>query len=252
MQNKFESELANRIAEKGRLWSPRQLGVLVAAIAACALIVGASALSLPITANGSGNSPITFEPLIEWKTDYLVPGVVDVEGVPTDMLTHADNWDSTYDVMRTVNLKADSFLTPGTVTKQYSKWTYTTTVKLQDVSMMDTVLMDDGITTQIKAVKLGTLEIYDVEGVTLDLVGYGISLNGAALTLEFASYAVASQDGDVMTIEITLPQGSYVNGDEVNIFVMYKADMDWSSSTSDGVINFDEEAFPGIPDYVAP
>jgi hypothetical protein len=233
MQNKFESELANRIAEKGRLWSPRQLGVLVAAIAACALIVGASALSLPMTAKGSDNCPITFEPLIEWKTDYLVPGV-------DNTLTHADDWDSTYDVMRTVNLKADSFLTPGTVVKQYSKWTYTTTVKLQDVSMLPMV------GTEIAAVQLGTLVIYDVGQETLELVSWGISLNGGALSLELASYAVASQVDDVMTIEITLPQGSYVNGNEVNIFVMYKADVDWSSLN-----NFYEEAFPGITDHAA-
>jgi hypothetical protein len=252
MQNKFKSELAKRIAEKRRLWSPRQLGVLVAAIAACALIVGASALSLPITAKGAGESPIDYETLISWEADYLVPGVVDVDGVPTDMLTHASDWDSTYSVMRTVNLKADSFQTPGAVyAKQYSKWTYTTTVKLQDVSMMDTATLEDG-TTQIAAVKLGTLEIYDVEEATLYPVGWGISLNGIALTTALASYAVAVQVDGVMTIEITLPQGSYVNGDEVSIFVQYRAYMDWSSSTTEGISNFSEEAFPEFADYVVP
>lgn len=235
MQNKFESELANRIAEKGRLWSPRQLGVLVAAIAACALIVGASALSLPMTAKGSDNCPITFEPLIEWKTDYLVPGVDDMGA---SVLTHADEWGPTYDVMRTVNLKADSFLTPGTVEKYYSKWTYTTTVKLQDVSMLPMV------GTEIAAVQLGTLVIYDVGQETLELVSWGISLNGGDLGLDFGSYVYANQVGDVMTIEITLPQGSYVNGDEVNIFVMYKTELrDWISLN-----NFYEEVFPGIYD----
>lgn len=252
MQNKFKSELAKNIAEKRKLWSPRQLGVLVAAVAACALIVGATALALPITARGAGESPIDYETLISWEADYLVPGVVDVDGVPTDMLTHAADWDSTYSVMRTVNLKADSFLTPGAVyAKQYSKWTYTTIVKLQDVSMMETVTLEDG-TTQVAAVKLGTLEIYDVEEATLYPVGWGISLNGIELTTALASYAVAVQVDGVMTIEITLPQGSYVDGDEVSILVQYRAYMDWSSSTTEGISNFNEEAFPEFADYVAP
>lgn len=252
MQNKFKSELAKNIAEKRRLWSPRQLGVLVAAVAACALIVGASALALPITARGAGESPIDYETLISWEADYLVPGVVDVDGVPTDMLTHAADWDSTYSVMRTVNLKADSFLTPGAVyAKQYSKWTYTTIVKLQDVSMMETVTLEDG-STQVAAVKLGTLEIYDVEEATLYPVGWGISLNGIELTTALASYAIAVQVDGVMTIEITLPQGSYVDGDEVSILVQYRAYMDWSSSTTEGISNFNEEAFPEFADYVAP
>lgn len=253
MQNKFKSELANRIAEKKRLWSPRQLGVLVAAVAACALIVGASALSLPITANGSGESPVDYETLISWESDYLVPGIVLVDEVETTTLTHADVWDSSYSVMRTVNLKADSFVTPGPIySKQYSKWTYTTTVKLQDVSMLPTVTLADGITTQIAAVNLGVLEILDVEEATLYPVGWGISLNGIALTAELASYAVASQVDGVMTIAITLPQGSYVNLDEVSIFVQYRAYMDWSSTTLEGIPNFSEVAFPGFPDYVAP
>lgn len=252
MNNEFKSELANRIAEKKRLWSPRQLGVLVAAVAACALIVGASAMSLPITANGSGNSPVDFETLISWESDYLVPGTVLVDDVETTALTHADVWDSSYSVMRTVNLKADSFLTPGAIySKQYSKWTYTTTVKMQDVSMLPTVTMEDG-TIQVAPVTLGVLEIYDVEEATVYPVGWGISLNGIALTADLASYAVSSQVDGVMTVTITLPQGSYAAGDEVSIFVQYRAYMDWSSSTLEGIPNYSEVAFPGFPDYVAP
>jgi hypothetical protein len=265
MQNKFKSELAKTIAEKRRLWTPRQLGVLVAAIAACALMVGGSALSLPISAKGAGESPIDYETLISWEADYLVPGVVDVDGVPTDMLTHVGDWGSTYSVMRTVNLKADSFLTPGAIyAKQYSKWTYTTNVKLQDISMLPTVMVTNDVidpvtgevteqtTTEVVAMKLGVLEIYDVEEATLYPVGWGISLNGIELTTALASYAVAVQVDGVMTIEITLPQGSYVNGDEVSIFVQYRAYMDWSSSTAEGISNFNEEAFPEFADYVAP
>jgi hypothetical protein len=226
MQNKFESELANRIAEKGRLWSPRQLGVLVAAIAACALIVGASALSLPITASGSDNCPITFEPLLEQKTDYLVS-----DGAA---LTYADVWDSTYDVVRTVNLRSATFDT-GAI---HTKWTYTTHVKLQDVSMLVTV---DG---QIAAVHLSTLTIYGVNEATLNLdpVQYSITLGGVPMEgLNLASYAVADlDDGTTMTIDITLPPYAYVDGAEIVILVQYKADMLWNSLSN----GFDEIGFP--------
>jgi hypothetical protein len=224
------------------------LGVLVAAIAACALIVGASALSLPITANGSGNSPITFEPLIPSEeqdgADYLVPGVVDVEGVPTDMLTYADDWDSTYSVMRTVNLKVDTFDTPGVVNaKVYTKWSYTTHVKLQDVSMLPMV------GTEIAAVHLSTLTIYGVNEATLYPVQWSITLGGVAMGLDLASYAVAVQDLDLgtMTIDITLPQYAYENGAEIVILVQYRAAMTWDSSEG-----FSEVGFPEFPIYVAP
>ena len=246
MQNKFKSELANRIAEKGRLWSPRQLGVLVAAIAACALIVGASALSLPITANGSGSSPITFEALIPGESDYLVPGVVDVEGVPTDMLTYADNWGSTYSVMRTVNLKVDTFETPGAVyAKEYTKWSYTTNVKLQDVSMLPVTTVGD--VTQIAAVHLSTLTISGLDAADLYPVQWSITLDGVAMDVVMASCVAADQVDGTMTIDITLPQYAYVDGAEIVILVQYRAAMAWDSSEG-----FSEVGFPGFPRYVAP
>ena len=245
MQNKFKSELANRIAEKGRLWSPRQLGVLVAAIAACALIVGASALSLPITANGSGSSPITFEALIPGESDYLVPGVVDVDGVPTDMLTYADNWGSTYSVMRTVNLKVDTFATPGAIyAKQYTKWSYTTNVKLQDVSMLP--VTTDG-TNEIAAVHLSTLTIFGLDEAGLYPVQWNITLGGMAMDVDMASCVAADQVDGTMTIEITLPQYAYADGDEIVILVQYRAAMAWDSSEG-----FSEVGFPEFPIYVAP
>jgi hypothetical protein len=246
MQNKFKSELANRIAEKGRLWSPRQLGVLVAAIAACALIVGATALSLPITANGSGGSPITYVPLIAGESDYLVPAV-DEYGEPTGELAYASTWDSTFSVMRTVNLKADTFDTPGAIySKEYTKWSYTTAVKLQDVSMLP-VNEDTG---QIAAVHLSTLTIRGVTEATLYPVQWNFTVNGAWPELPRDSYVAFEQDFDAgtMTIDITLPEGYIAAGTEVVILVQFRAFMSWDSTEGFADVGFPE----GFPPYVAP
>ena len=229
MQNKFKSELANRIAEKGRLWSPRQLGVLVTAIAACALIVGASALSLPIMASKSENCPIDFEELISGESDYLVS----VGGV----LTYADVSDSTYSVMRTVNLKVDTFDTPGAVyAKEYTKWSYMTNVKLQDVTLL-----------QGTAVHLSTLTITGVDAADLYPVQWSITLDGVAMDVVMASCVAADQVDGTMTIDITLPQYAYVDGAEIVILVQYRAAMAWDSNEG-----FSEVGFPEFPRYVAP
>jgi hypothetical protein len=196
---------------------------------------------LPITANGSGNCPITFQELIPGESDYLVPEE-DADGVQTGELVHVADWDSTYSVMRTVNLKADTFDTPGAIyAKTYTKWSYTTSVKLQDVSMLDTI---DG---QIAAVKLSTLTIYGLDEATLYPVNWNITVNGVAMDVELAAFAVALQVGGTMTVDITLPQFAYGAGDMVVIQVQYRAYMAWSA-----IEGFAEVGFPGFIDYVAP
>jgi len=243
MEKRYKSELANRIEEK-RPWSGRQLGVLVTAVVACAVLVGAAGMSLPIIANGSGSCPVEFQVLIEQDQDYLVQVEVtdDETGDVSTELQHAEDWTSSYDVMRTANLKMDTFVTPSPNSKTYTKFVYAVTVKLQSLANID---LADGI-----GLTVGHLEIDGVGAAEQLLTGATLSINGVVSDVPASAFLsdnlVAGSLVETVEVDLILPDLVYAEGDEVMLFVMYKSALtEWS-----GI--FGEDAFPEFADYVVP
>jgi len=216
MEKRYKSRLANRISEK-RPRSGRQLGVLVAAVAACAMLVGLAGASLPITANGSGNCPMDFQVLIEQDQDYLVPvEVTDESGEIATELQHAEDWTGAYDVMRIANLKKDTFQTPGTYEKTYTKFVYGVTVKLGSLANVD---LSDGV-----GMTVGHLELYGVGAAEQSLMDAKISINGVMQDMSTAAFLSDNLEAgvlvDTVVIDLILPDLAYADGDEVMLFVM--------------------------------
>lgn len=243
MGNRYKSELANRIAEKKPRFG-RQLGVLVAAVAACAVLVGAAGMALPIMASGSGNCPVTFEVLIEQDQDYLVPVDVtdELTGEVTTGLQHAEDWTGAYDLMRIANLKKDTFQTPGLYAKTYTKFVYGVTVKLQSLANID---LADGV-----GLTVGHLEITGVGAAEQFLMGASLSINGVVQEISPSAFVsdnlVVGTLLETVEVDVVLPDLAYTEGDEVMLFVMYKSALtEWAGG-------FAEEAFPEFADYVAP
>lgn len=245
MESRYKSQLANRIAEK-KPWSGRQLGVLVAAVAACALLVGAASFSIPIEANGSGNSPVNFEDIFVQKQDYLIPVEVEGEdGVVAVELQHTDGiWDGPYDVMKVSRLKMDTFQTPGLYAKTYTKFVYTVTVKLGSIENIE---FTDGI-----GLIVAHVEITGVGAAQQYLNSGSLSINGELMDVPVNQYVtsninlVGDELIDVLKFDVILPDMSYVAGDEISVFVMFMSALtDWAGEAF-------EDAFPEFGDYDVP
>lgn len=244
MEGRYKSQLANRIAEK-KPWSGRQLGVLVAAVAACALLVGAASFSIPIAANGSGGSPVEYADLFAQDQDYLVP--VEVEGEDGEVsveLQHADLWDGPYDVMKVSRLKMDTFQTPGLYSKTYTKFVYTVTVKLGSIENID---LTDGF-----GLTVAHVEITGVGAAQQYLKNGSLSINGVLTDVPVIQYVISEINPvgaelvDVLKFDIILPDLVYAAGDEISVFVMFMSALTgWTGEAS-------EDAFPAFDDYVVP
>lgn len=242
MEGRYKSQLAKRVAEK-KPWAGRQLGALVAAVAACALLVGVATFSIPIAAKGSGDSPVDYADLFVQDQDYLIATEVvgDDDQVSVELQHASSSWDGPYDVMKVSRLKMDTFQTPGLYSKTYTKFVYTVTVKLGSIENID---LTDGV-----GLTVAHVEITGVGDAQQYLKEASLSINGELTDVPVSQYVISNINTvgedliEVLEFDIILPDLDYAAGDEISVFVMFMSALtDWTGLAS-------EDAFPEFDDY---
>lgn len=262
MKRKFESELGKRIVRGSRRASQSPVALAALVSAACAIILGASAMMVPALAvPGDPGPPVTYVNLIDAEDDYLVndgTAIVKIDEVGDDL----------FQVKRVATLKHAIFSTPGMSSAEYTKIVYSVNVNLRDLTELedDVVGMVVGALDVAYAGAAAPLTVdfsLAINGEVLHETAYnetGVPYAGAEMNPFEVDWIDTSDDGidvaDTISVDAVLPdlasafeKQSYEPGDSVELFILIKIGEPVET------LSFSEVAFPGAPfdiEVVAP
>ena len=197
MERKFESDLARRVTGLETSRPLRKTGLVLAAVAVCAMLSVSALYSVAIGENS--RAPIVEIGIFSAEKAYLTEADTDEAGDPVVNLL----------AVRTMNLKVkgDHLYAAEDCPLYYAKFVYRL-----DVSISDDEVAWEGMI-------LGELTLPEaVEEVTL--VATAMVTRGDT-TVDIGAAAYAGSSGNVITVSIpALSDSTYVVGDSISISVM--------------------------------
>jgi len=219
MSGKFETELARRVA-RGDTPKKRLVVTLFVAVS-CAILVGSAAFAVLANALAADGGPTVYEEDIAAE-DYLI---FSEDEEPEVIYSEVPALDETYLVKRGATFKHVQFDTPGNSPNVYTKYVYVVNIRLKDLTAFP-----DGV----DGLRVCSLEVTNMDAPDLIEVTSSFLVNDVAPTpIDATAPAVtgvtwAVVDG-TLTAEVVLPdlsgtlEGDYSQGDQVSVFVMWKA-----------------------------
>ncbi len=202
MEREFESDLARRVTDRETSRPLRKTGLVLAAVAVCAMLSVSALYSVAI--GDKSGAPIVEVDIFSAEKAYLTDTETNEDGDPVVNLL----------AVRTMNLKVkgDHLHAEEDCPLHYAKFVYRL-----DVSISDDDAPWEGMT-------LGELTLPEaVEEVTLAATAT-VTRGDATVDVGTAAYAIPS--GNIITVSIpTLSDSEYEAGDSISITVMIQTDV---------------------------
>jgi len=219
MSRKFESELARRVARGDA--PKKRLAVTLFVAVSCAILVASAAYALMANVLAADGGPTVYEEDMAAE-DYLI-----LSGDEEPVVTYSETpaLDESFLVKRGATFKHVQFDTPGNSPNVYTKYVYVVNIRLKDLSAFPEGV--DGL--RVCSLEVTNMDAPDLIEVTSSFLVNDVApvpLDSTAPAVTGVSWAVV--DG-VLTADVVLPdlsltsEGDYDQGDQVSVFVMWKA-----------------------------